>query len=421
MDTRMPHPSLAAGREFQFRLRRIQTYRWGTFDDLRDIEIAPQGHLVLGPSGSGKSTLLDGHTSLLTPPRWLDFNVAARNSEKGSTGDRSLATYVRGAWATQTGEGGEKVKRYLRSGTTWSAVAETYRDGGARVIVIGRILWIKGNGSAHGDVHPLFFLAEREFSLRELEFFPQAGAGFDVRKLKASLSDVHFYSEFSGYQSKFMPLFGIASNRALRLLHKTQSAKALGDLNKFLRDFMLDPPETFTVAETLVNEFQVLNSAHDAVLTARRQIEALRPAREALAEYDQTRAVLSLLAEERVGVDCFREQWRKRLLDAQIEDLHTRARGIVQNIESLKTREGQEESAYDSLLAKRAGAGGGMLANLNEQLDRVVRFRLPEVNTSYERMKVACTALEWAVPVSPQSFAEMQTKARQIVDQTNRL
>ena len=322
MDTRMPHPTLAAGREFQFRLRRIQTYRWGTFDDLRDIEIAPQGHLVLGPSGSGKSTLLDGHTSLLTPPRWLDFNVAARNSEKGSTGDRSLATYVRGAWATQTGEAGEKVKRYLRSGTTWSAVAETYRDGGGRVIVIGRILWIKGNGSAHGDVHPLFFLAEREFSLRELEFFPQAGAGFDVRKLKASLSDVHFYSEFSGYQSKFMPLFGIASDRALRLLHKTQSAKDLGDLNKFLRDFMLDPPETFTVAETLVNEFQVLNSAHDAVLTARRQIEALRPAREALAEYDQTRAVLSLLAEERVGVDCFREQWRKRLLDAQIEELH---------------------------------------------------------------------------------------------------
>jgi uncharacterized protein YPO0396 len=417
MDTRMPHPTLAAGREFQFRLRRIQTYRWGTFDDLRDIEIAPQGHLILGPSGSGKSTLLDGHTSLLTPPRWLDFNVAARNSEKGSTGDRSLATYVRGAWATQTGEAGEKVKRYLRSGTTWSAVAETYRDGGGRVIVIGRILWIQGNGSAHGDVHPLFFLAEREFSLRELEFFPQAGAGFDVRKLKASLSDVHFYSEFSGYQSKFMPLFGIASDRALRLLHKTQSAKDLGDLNKFLRDFMLDPPETFTVAETLVNEFQVLNSAHDAVLTARRQIEALRPAREALAEYDQTRAVLSLLAEERVGVDCFREQWRKRLLDAQIEELHTRARGIVQSIESLKTREGQEESAYDSLLAKRAGAGGGVLANLNEQLDRVVRLRLPEVSTSHERMKVACTALEWAVPASPQSFAEMQTKARQIVDQ----
>jgi uncharacterized protein YPO0396 len=141
---------------------------------------------------------------------------------------------------------------------------------------------------------------ERDFSLRELEFFPQAGVGFDVRKLKVTLSDVFFADEFSGYQSKFTRLFGIASDRALRLLHKTQSAKDLGDLNKFLRDFMLDPPETFTVAETLVNEFQVLSSAHEAVLTARRQIEALRPAREALAEYDQTRAMLSSLAEERL-------------------------------------------------------------------------------------------------------------------------
>jgi uncharacterized protein YPO0396 len=343
--------------------------------------------------------------------------VSARDSVKGSTGDRSLATYVRGAWATQTGEEGEKVKRYLRAGTTWSAIGETYRDGTGRVVVLGRILWIKGNGSAHGDVHPLFFVAEREFSLRELEFFPQAGAGFDVRKLKVTLSDVFFTDKFSGYQSKFTRLFGIASDRALRLLHKTQSAKDLGDLNKFLRDFMLDPPETFTVAETLVNEFQVLHSAHEAVLTARKQIETLRPAREALVEYDQTRAVLLLLAEERIGVDYFQEQWRKRLLDAQLEELHTRTCGIAQSIESLKTREGQEESAYNALLAKRAGAGGDILADLNVQLDRVERVRLPEVSANHERTKIACAALEWVVPASPQSFAAVQTEARQVVDQ----
>lgn len=425
MDNAIPNPALAVtwqasapalGREFQFQLRRIQTYCWGTFEDLRDIDIAPEGHLILGPSGSGKSTLLDGHTSLLTPPRWLDFNVAARNAEKGGTGDRSLATYVRGAWANQTGEEGERVKRYLRSGTTWSAIAETYRDTTGRVIVLGRILWIKGNGSTNGDVHPLFFVAEREFSLRELEFFPQAGAGFDVRKLKATLSDIYFTDEFSGYQSKFTRLFGIASDRALRLLHKTQSAKDLGDLNKFLRDFMLDPPETFTVAETLVNEFQVLNSAHEAVLTARKQIEALRPARDALAEYKHTHALLSLLAEERTGVDYFREQWRKRLLDTLLQELRTRGSGIAQNIESLKTKEGQEESAYNALLAKRAGAGGDVLASLNEQLDRVERVRLPDVSANNERMKAACTTLEWAAPANPQSFAEMQTEARLVVD-----
>jgi len=97
--------------------------------------------------------------------------------------------------------GGREVKRYLRAGTTWSAIAETYRDGSGRVIVLGRILWIKGNGSAHGDVHPLFFVVEREFSLRELEFFPQAGVGFDVRKLKVTLSDVFLPTNSAGIRA----------------------------------------------------------------------------------------------------------------------------------------------------------------------------------------------------------------------------
>lgn len=67
---------------------------------------------------------------------------------------------------------------------------------------------------------------------------------------------------------------------ALRLLHKTQSAKNLGDLNALLRDFMLDRPETFAVAERLVDEFAELNAAHQAVVTAREQVQTLTPARD---------------------------------------------------------------------------------------------------------------------------------------------
>lgn len=403
------------GREFQFQLRRIQTYNWGTFDKLREISIAPQGHLVLGPSGSGKSTLLDGHTSLLTPPKWLDFNTAARSMEKGS-GDRSLATYVRGAWATQTGEEGEKVKRYLRSGTTWSALAETYQDGTGRTLVLGRILWIKGNGSSESDVHRLFFITEREFNLRELEFFKDEGTGFEVRRLKAKLSDVHFTDEFSGYQTRFTRLFDIKSDRALRLLHKTQSAKDLGDLNKFLRDFMLDPPETFTVAETLVNEFQVLNTAHEAVLTARLQIEALRPVRDALEQYESTKSLLSFLSEERAGVDYWREQHRRDLLHAQIDELATKAEGLGARVAELKTKEKQEESQFNAYLALRAGAGGNLLADLQGQLDRLERVRLLEVSGNNDRLAGACKALDWALPGTPETFAQVQAEAKVVLE-----
>lgn len=407
--------ALAPGQEFQFQLRVIQTYNWGTFDRLREIHVAPEGHLVLGPSGSGKSTLLDGHTSLLTPPRWLDFNTAARSTEKG-TGDRSLATYVRGAWATQTGEEGEKVKKYLRSGTTWSSLAETYRDHTGRTVVVGRILWIKGNGSSDTDVHRLFFIAEREFSLRELEFFPDEGTGFEVRRLKAKLSDVFFTDEFSGYQTRFTRLFDIKSDRALRLLHKTQSAKDLGDLNKFLRDFMLDPPETFTVAETLVNEFQVLNAAHEAVLTARLQIEALRPVRDALGEYEAIRNVLSLLSEERQGVTYWGEQLRHKLLTEIVEELTTRAAGLASAVDQAKNKEKHEEGNYNAILSMRAGAGGSLMASLKNQVERLERVRVPEVSANHQRLGEACAALGWGLPATPQGFAEAQAEAKVVVE-----
>jgi uncharacterized protein YPO0396 len=413
--TRRAVMALQPGREFQFQLRCIQTYNWGTFEKLREIHIAPQGHLVLGPSGSGKSTLLDGHTSLLTPPRWLDFNTAARSSEKGS-GDRSLATYVRGAWATQTGDEGEKVKRYLRTGTTWSAISESYRDGTGRTITLGRILWIKGSGSAESDVHRLFFITEREFNLRELEFFKDEGVGFEVRRLKAKLADVHFTDEFGAYETRFTRLFNIKSDRALRLLHKTQSAKDLGDLNKFLRDFMLDPPETFKISETLVNEFQVLNAAHEAVLTARNQIDALRPVRDGLTEYEQTKLLLSLLAEEKVGIEYWREQNRHDLLTARIRELTTKLEGLDANIEEHKTTERRKEGEFDALITIRAGAGGNVLANLQAQVEQAERVRVPDVSANHQRMLLSCKTLDWALPASSETFAEVQAKARVIFE-----
>ncbi len=90
--------------------------------DLHDVPIALEGFLFVGNSGSGKSTLLDAFSALLIPPRWLDFNAAARESEPGSR-DRNLMSYVRGAWSEQEDvESGEIKTRYLRGDTTWSSI-----------------------------------------------------------------------------------------------------------------------------------------------------------------------------------------------------------------------------------------------------------------------------------------------------------
>src|SRR5580698_4023910 len=98
----------------QFRIHRLQVFNWGTFSALHDIPISERGFLFVGRSGSGKSTLLDAFSALLVPPKWIDFNAAAREIDRGSR-DRNFISYIRGAWAEQKdGESGEIATQYLR-------------------------------------------------------------------------------------------------------------------------------------------------------------------------------------------------------------------------------------------------------------------------------------------------------------------
>ncbi|MCL2479909.1 MAG: AAA family ATPase, partial [Treponema sp.] len=253
----------------QFRIHRLQVYNWGTFSNLHDIPISEQGFMFIGRSGSGKTTLLDAISTLLVPPRWIDYNAAARDTTRSGK-DRSLVSYVRGAWAEQKdGESGEFVTRNLRTGTTWSALALSYRNTIDQIVVLVQIFWLRGNANSNADVKRHYLVLERAFDLYELGDF--AKSNFNIRKLNQSLNDAYIRGEFSSYCEHFRGLLGIENEIALRLLHKTQSAKNLGDLNTFLRDYMLEKPKTFDAAEILVNEFTELNAAHQSVVIARLQ------------------------------------------------------------------------------------------------------------------------------------------------------
>ncbi|MBN0624060.1 ATP-binding protein, partial [Pseudomonas aeruginosa] len=146
---------------------------WGTFSDLHDIPISERGFLFVGRSVAGKSTLLDAFSALLVPPRWIDFNAAAREADRSGR-DRNLVTYVRGAWAEQKdGESGEIATRYLRSGTTWSALALTYQNALGQSVVLVQVFWLRGNANGSTDVKRHYLVLERAFDLRELEDFGQ--------------------------------------------------------------------------------------------------------------------------------------------------------------------------------------------------------------------------------------------------------
>ena len=392
----------------QLKLRQIQLFNWGTFSDYLSLDIAEAGYLIVGPSGSGKSTLLDAHAALTTPPRWVDFNVAAREGDRRGK-DRNLVTYLRGAWAQQTTDGGEYASRFLRPDTTWSAIAETYRDAAGHVVVLAKVIWIRGKSTSPTDLKRLYLVLERDFDLRELRFF--AERDFDVRRFKVDLPDAFVRDEFSAYQERFRRLLGIDSERALRLLHKTQAAKNLGDLNEFMRDFMLDPPDTFALADKLVAQFVELNDAHRAVVAARQQIETLKPIRDQAAALDGARLRKSELDELAAGLDIYREHQRRRLIDEALIRLQTALDGQRQEAGRLELREKAEQVELGSLKQQRADQGGSLLEDLQVQREAAERQRVA-CTARRDRLTEASLALGWAPAETATAHVERRDEAR---------
>jgi uncharacterized protein YPO0396 len=393
----------------QFRLTRIQTYNWGTFEKRMDVSVPKEGYLLIGASGSGKSTMLDASTALLTPPRWADYNAAAR--QQGDRHDRNIMTYVRGAWAKQTDElSGEAARKFLRTEATWSAVAHTYRNDEDRVVTLCAIFWIVGTSTASDDVKRAYLVFQRDFDLEELK--PFADAGFDRRKLKQLFEDAGIESEFAPYQARFQRLLGIESDVALKLLHKTQAAKDQDNISQFLRDFMLDPPETFQIAKMAVEQFGELYQAHQAVVTAREQIAVLVPAREAFKCRMSELGKKTLLSEVELGLDAFTEQRRVVLLEKRIAERAGELEARQQDAVRLHSRREDEEGSLRDLQGRLLGAGS-RVEEIREKI-RGADERRMEVMKKRSMAEEACSGLGVHFPDNADAFTALVAKAREL-------
>lgn len=406
----------AAEERLQFRLERMQLFNWGTFADLHSIPVSRAGHLVLGPSGSGKSTILDAKTALLAPTMWMEFNLAAKEGNKKER-DRDLMTYVRGAWSKTEGEEGSAALEVLRKGTTWSALGMTLSNEEGQKVTLAQLFWIRGSGMDSKSVQRHFLVVEREFDLMELEFF--AKADFNVRKLKQALGAAYSDDTAAGYRDCFMGKLGIPSEQALKLLHKAQSTKNISDLNAFMRELMLEKPDTFKTAKALVDEFVTLNDAHQAMVKAGRQIKLLVPARENLLERDKTEAELHKLRDLDVGHPSYTAKRKDDLLTAAIaysfldqgrlEALEVVAKGRV--VDACRLLEQLRKAVWS--------AGGERLDQLHVQVQALVEQRELRLKKRHA-VAEAFRELGQQIPDSADTYAtaqiNAQTRAQDIVD-----
>ena len=255
------------------RLHNLEIYNWGTFDKAI-WRFNPEGHtaLLTGDSGSGKSTIVDALSTLLVQPRRLAYNKAADASAK----ERTVKSYVLGYYGRKYAHEGKGKPEKLRDEKNYSVILATFKDEvQSKTISLAMFFWFKDNDS---EPSKLYVVSERELFISE-DF---SRFGSDVRALRNRLRQkgAKVFDSFSNYGEFYRKHLGGVSEQAIDLFQQTISMKKVEALNDFVRNSMLEKEDIQGEIDELLKHYANLNSAYEAVIKAKSQIEKLTPIHE---------------------------------------------------------------------------------------------------------------------------------------------
>ena len=254
-----------------FRLQRLEVFNWGTFDGrVWTLRLGGKNGLLTGDIGSGKSTLVDAVTTLLVPSQRIAYNKAAGADNR----ERTLRSYVLGYFKSERQEslGGGAKPVALRESNSYSVILGVFHNEGYdKTVTLAQVFSMKDT------TQPARFYAAYEGDLSIAADFSAFGTEIGTLRKRLRGSGVELFESFPPYGAWFRRRFGIENEQALDLFHQTVSLKSVGNLTDFVRLHMLEPFTVEPRIAALIQHFEDLNRAHEAVLKAKRQIEMLGP------------------------------------------------------------------------------------------------------------------------------------------------
>lgn len=394
----------------QWRLARIELVNWGTFHGHTRIDIARRGHLFTGPSGSGKSSLLDAIATALTPQNMIRYNAAAQDNSSRAD-DRSLVSYVRGAWAKQADEFEDRaVSAYLRTGAVWSGILLRFENADDAPVTLVRLFHLRAGSTERSDVKDVGFVDRTDAEL--LDFEPFISSGVDARSLKRAWPNavVTTSGGHKPYFARLVRLLGIGGEHGLQLLHRTQSAKNLGSLDRLFRDFMLDTPATFDRAKSAVAQFGDLNEAHRMVVRAREQVDHLRAMEPPMSAYetslragDDARRLLGL-------IETYQARLARRLAEDELVQVRIDRAEADDRRRTADTMFSLADEALRRAERQTGEVGGDAVERSRERLDEA-HAAATRVETAWERLVSALGSVGVDLPTDAASFAALRAAA----------
>ena len=246
-----------------YELSKMELWNFGTYNSYQIIPLSnimpgslfdQQSHVMMtGKNGSGKSTLMDLiWIALLPDERLLRLGVvetASPEGKKSVKGVRSTSDYVLGKYLSgeETTISDKAMSPYLRSdGMSAILLTLTHRETG-KSISCGRQWWYEKH-VLRGE--PAFFIGRENFSINggkynfmDSQGQPYGNARLFAKGMKAAYDSlVEIPVKGSDYTRMLGEHFGGITNDDIILLMKAANAKAIDNVNHFVRDFILSPP-----------------------------------------------------------------------------------------------------------------------------------------------------------------------------------
>ena len=345
-----------------FRLQRLEVYNWGTFNaQVWSLKLDGHNALLTGDIGSGKSTLVDAVTTLLVPAHRVAYNKAAGADVK----ERTLRSYVLGYYKSERNEtSGSARAVQLRDNNCYSVIlGEFCNPHNQQTITLAQVFWSR---EEHGQ--PARFFVGAECAMSIAEHFSNFGSEISALKKKLRSAGAEVFDTFPPYGAWFRRRFGLESEQALELFHQTVSMKSVGNLTDFVRNHMLEPFEVESRIDGLIKHFDDLNSAHEAVLTAKSQIQMLTPLVEDCVKRSTLNAEIEDLRTCRDALKPYFAGLKLALVERKIEDLDTDWRRQDAEVKRLDARLHVQRSEESELIQNIAQNGGDRIQRLEQEI-----------------------------------------------------
>lgn len=351
-----------------FRIKRVDIYNWSSFNNnVKSVYFGGQNVLMTGDNGAGKSSLIDALTVLLYDVQKIVFNQAA-GAEKG---ERNLASYVLGLYKNDNSIG---IKKSYGLRTDQQSVlsiimAPFYNESLNETVVLIQCFSINRSKSTP-DRH--YYIGTRDFNLQN-DVLPVK----DVRELGAKLRSLGCVKldSYREYSSKMQDLFGIRRTKVLDLFYKTISMKSISNISDFVRSQMLEDFSGDNLVEDLIERFDNLSEAYNAVETAKKQVEALAPIVELGENYDAIGSRQQFIENCRETVSPYLYKQKAAKLHERLVFREERLKQVKQEQEAQLANLERCRKELDSAKVELSAQGGGQLEKKKEQIANVEKER----------------------------------------------